>query len=253
MIATISPFEPEDFGVSALAQLAMQHSGAVGYALYALEPESGVLILQGNAGAALPQPQDLTMSQGVARRAGIVVISYPIRLESSLLGTLAFGFQGDAAPEERVAVLDRLARVIERVYSLPHTTARLFHKINRVEAELAASKITLRAQGLLGAAPVCETIERIDLIEQQVENMLRTWRLKQILEDFLKKTEEKLSKRKLTSQAKTLLQEAYGLSEEEAYHFLRISSRRTQRPVREIAQELIARNAGDVGEACQMS
>ncbi len=96
MTATIPSFQSEESSVSTLAQLAMHLTGADGYALYALDQESGALIVQFSAGASLPQPQDLAMLNGVARRPGIVVISYPFRLEGSLIGTLAFSFRGDS-------------------------------------------------------------------------------------------------------------------------------------------------------------
>jgi hypothetical protein len=238
MTATIPSFETEESSVSTLAQLAMHLSGADGYALYALDKESGALIVQCNAGVSLPRPQDLATSSGVARP-GIAVISYPLRLEGSLIGTLAFAFRGDSVPGERIEILDRMARAVENVYCLPHSAARLFDKINRAEAELAASKIVARARGILGGASASETLAGIALVEQHVEQAVRTWRLKPILEDLLQEAQEKISERKLANQAKTLLQDAYGMSEEEAHRHLRHTSRRTQRPVKEVAQRLI--------------
>ncbi len=85
------------------------------------------------------------------------------------------------------------------------------------------------------------------MVERHVEQAIRSWRLKPILEDLLQAAEQKVSERKLASQAKILLQDAYGLSEEEAYQHLRLTSRRTQRPVREIARKLIAQIAETEG------
>src|ERR1700677_4155961 len=106
MTAATPSLETKPSSVSALAHLAMHHSGADGYALYALDAESGALIVQHSAGTSLPRPQDLPISHGVARRRGSVVISYPLRLEGSLIGTLAFVFQGDTVAEERISILD---------------------------------------------------------------------------------------------------------------------------------------------------
>jgi hypothetical protein len=240
-----SPFlEAKESSVSTLAELAMHHSGAEGYALYALDSESGALIVECSAGTSLPRPQDLTISRGTAHRRGSVVISYPLRLEGSLLGTLAFVFRGDTVTDERIAILDRMARTVESVYCLPHSAARLFEKVNRMEAEVAASKIAARAQGILGGASLNETLERIDLIEQHVEHTVRSWRLTPLLEDLLKEAEQRISDRRLTSQAKTLLQRAYGMSEEQAYIELRNTSRRMRRPIVEVARELIAEANG---------
>jgi hypothetical protein len=246
--ATIPSFETEESSVSTLAQLAMHLSGADGYALYALDKESGALIVQCNAGASVPRPQDLAISNGIARRPGIVVLSYPLRLEGSLIGTLAFAFRGDSVPGQRIEILDRMARAVESVYCLPHSAARLFDKINRAETELATSKIAARARGILGGASADETLARIALVEQHVEHAVQSWRLKPILEDLLQEAEQKVSERKLASQAKTILQDAYGMSEEEAHRHLRHTSRRTQRPVREVAQRLIERIAETEGQ-----
>jgi hypothetical protein len=248
MTTIIPSLETNQSSVSTLAQLAMQHSGAEGYALYALDTESGALIVEYSAGASLPRPQDLTISRGVARRSGSLVISYPLRLERSLLGTLAFAFQGDAVPDERITILDRLARAVETVYCLPHSASRLFEKINKMEAEVAASKIAARAKGILGGsfpdASRNDALEKIDLIEQHVEHTVRSWRLTPLLEDLLKEAEQRTSERRLTSQAKTLLQYIYGMSEEQAYTHLRNTSRRTRRPLGDVAREFIGGAAG---------
>jgi ANTAR domain len=244
MTASIPSLETKESSVSILAELAMRHSGAEGYALYALDTESGALLLKHSAGASLPRPQDLTISRGLARRRGSVVVSYPLRLEGSLLGTLAFAFQGDSVAEQRISILDRLAGAVEIVYCLPHSATRLFEKINRMEAEVAASKIAVRAQGLLRGASLNEALERIDLIEQHVAHTMRSWSLTPLLQDLLQKAEAKVSERRLTSQAKSLIQDAYGLSEEQAYAHLRNISRRTRRTLGEVAREFIAEAAG---------
>jgi hypothetical protein len=260
MTAAIPSLETKESSVSTLAQLAMHHSGAEGYALYALDTESGALIVQYSAGTSLPRPQDLTISRGVARRRGSVVISYPLRLEGSLLGTLAFAFQGDRVSDERTAILDRMARAVESVYCLPHSAARLFEKINRMEAEVAASKIAARAQGLLGGASLGtslstppgtslgtsfnEALGKIALIEQHVEHTVRSWRLTPLLADLLAEAEAKIAERRLASEAKIAIQHAFGMSEEQAYTHLRNTSRRTRRPIAEVAREFISGTAG---------
>jgi hypothetical protein len=248
MTAAIPSLEANESSLSTLAELAVHHSGADGYALYALDTESGALIVQHSAGVSLPRPQDLTTSRGVARRLGSVVLSYPLRLEGALLGMLAFAFQGDSVADERIVILDRMARVVESIYCLPYSAARLFEKINHLEAEVAASKIAARAQGILGDASPgslpgsspSDTLTKIDLIDKHVEHTVRTWRLTPLLEDLLREAEEKLSERKLTSQAKALIQRTHGMSEEQAYAHLRNASRRSRRPLSEVAREFIA-------------
>jgi len=60
-----------------------------------------------------------------------------------------------------------------------------------------------------------------------------------MLEQRLRELEEEIAERKLTTQAKVVLQSAYGMSEEQAHLHLRTISRRSRKPLREIAREVI--------------
>ncbi len=153
---------------------------------------------------------------------------------------------------KRIAILDRMARVVESIYCMPYSAVRLFEKINRLEAEVAASKIAARAQGILGDALPGSSpndaltkidLAKIDLIDKRVGTHDSHRRLTPLLEDLLREAEEKLSERKLTSQAKALIQRTYGMSQEQAYAHLRNASRRSRRPLSEVARELIAEAA----------
>ena len=60
-----------------------------------------------------------------------------------------------------------------------------------------------------------------------------------MLEQALRALEEEIAERKLTNQAKAVLQSAYSMSEEQAHLHLRTISRKSRRPLKEIARELI--------------
>jgi hypothetical protein len=227
--------------VSALADLAMRVSGASGYALYAADPESGAFIVEFHAGVPVPTPRELTLTQSRPAPGVPNVISYSLRLEESLIGRLTFAFRDDSIPEERIQLLDRLARIIESLYALPHSATRLFERVNQIEAELTVGKVVARAQGMLTTNGSEDILGRIQQIEEHVEKAARTWRLRPLLAELLQDAEEELSNRKLTIQAKNVLQAAYGMSEEDAYHRLRNASRHMRRPVAEIARNVLAR------------
>jgi hypothetical protein len=237
--------ETQQESISALAHLAMRYSGADSYALYVLDPSTGALELRSSAGPCPPKPGDLTINVSLFQRQGRSMRSYPLRVSASVVGMLAFSFGATPIPEDRIEVLDRMARAIETLHCLPYLAAQLFDRVNGVETDIVTAKIGTRAQGLLDdnrqeEAPHSEAIE---VIERHLETVLRSSRLWMALERLLRDGEEELAERKLTTQAKTLLQQVHGMSEQEAYQHLRAASRRSRKPIPDIAREVIT---GDV-------
>ncbi len=236
--------------ISALAQLAIRYSGANSYGLYVLDRSTGALNLRSSAGPCPPTPKDLTVNVSLTQvqdhRNGRSVRSYPLRASGSVVGMLAFSFPGTPVPEDRLGILDRMARAIETLYCLPCVAKQLFDRVNGVETEIVTDKIGTRAQGLLEDTSKDEAPhqEAIDVIERHVESVLRSSRLWSALERLLHDGEEELAERKLTAQAKTLLQEVHGMSEQEAYQHLRNASRRTRKPIPAVARELIMGDGG---------
>jgi len=70
-----------------------------------------------------------------------------------------------------------------------------------------------------------------------------------VYDELLLHLEERVEERKLLSKAKAALQERWGISEEEAYVYMRIRSQSSRKRLRDIANELIS-HAGD--EPCRM-
>ncbi|HLI84412.1 MAG TPA: ANTAR domain-containing protein [Bryobacteraceae bacterium] len=211
-----------------LALLAMRETGAAGYGLYAYESGGAVPVRLYGCGLPIPAgPQE-----------GLAVARFGLHVENRKLGFVAFVFRALAVPEEANRTLERLARTLESVWSLfvtPQTVIELAKRISRRQAELADLKVAERAQGFLhhgepGASEIMAT---------HVECVLRARRLEAFLEQCARDLEGQIEERKVIAQAKNLLQAAHGVSEEEAYAQLRLSSRRSRRRIFEVAHQLI--------------
>jgi len=115
-------------------------------------------------------------------------------------------------------------------------------RIGELEAELVDAKIAARLSGLLVDGAGAKNL--IDTIESHVEVVLRPKGFGAMLEQTLRELEDEIAERKLTTQAKAVLQSAQGMSEEQAHLHLRTISRKSRRPLKQVALELIeARNA----------
>jgi|SRR5579883_679978 len=110
-------------------------------------------------------------------------------------------------------------------------------QIGELQAELADSKIGDRARGLLdqpGGRPGA-----IETMERHIETVLRASQSLRLLEKTSQQLEEELAERKLTQIAKSILMQTCGMSEEQAHLHLRSLSRKSRRPLKAIAQDLI--------------
>jgi hypothetical protein len=158
----------------------------------------------------------------------------------SVVGILAFSVRTETIPENQLALLDRMAKSIETPFCLPYLSAQLFARVNELESDIAASKTSARSEGLLEDGAQTDAIP---IIENHVNTVLRSSRLWSSLQQLLRDGEEELTQRKVASRAKTVLQRVHGMTEEQAYHYLRIASRRTRKPVREVANHRLAGGA----------
>jgi hypothetical protein len=210
-----------------LALLAMQETGAEGYVLYANEND-GIPVRLCSCGLAVPTgPQE-----------GLSVARLPLRVQNREVGSLAFVFRGREVPEQAGRPLKRLVRTLESIWSLYATPDRaidLVTRITRQQAELADLKIADRAQGFL-VHPEPGAGEAMAL---HVECVLRARRFEALLDQFARDLEDQIQERKVITRAKSLLQSAHGLTEEEAHAQLRLSSRRSRRRLVDVAHQLI--------------
>jgi hypothetical protein len=211
-----------------LALLAMRETGAAGYALYAFESGGTVPVRISGCGVAVP----------AGPRPDLSVAQFGLQVDGRKAGFVVFVFQAPAVPEGARETLERLARALESIWSLfvtPKAVIELAHRISRRQAELADLKIAERAQGFLNhPAP-----DSGDTMTLHVECVLRARRFEAVLEQFARDLEDQIEERKVIALAKDLLQSRHGVTEDEAYAQLRLSSRRSRRRIFEVAHQLI--------------
>jgi hypothetical protein len=141
--------------------------------------------------------------------------------------------EGGGARERYSALVAALRRREQSIQSYAWQAAR----IGEMEAELVDDKIATRAAGLLEEWRLDR--DAIALLEAHLEGVLRLGGFGTMLEQASRALEEEIAERKLTNQAKAVLQSAYSMSEEQAHLHLRTISRKSRRPLKEIARELI--------------
>jgi hypothetical protein len=211
-----------------LALLALRETAAAGYAIHRFD---------GN-GAICLSAYGLSLAEG--REEGLLVAQFSLRVEAIEVGTLSFVFRGRGIPENAGAVLERLARTIESVWLLsyiPDTLIQLATRIGRLQAELADLKIADRARSFLAHPEPNST----GILASHVESVLQARRLEAQLQQLVGELENQIHERKLISEAKSLLQRSYGLTEEAAYARLRVTSHRSRRRLGDVAQQVIER------------
>ena len=145
-----------------------------------------------------------------------------------------------AARETTAAVLTRfhaVADAIRRREQAIKTYAQQAARIGEMEAELIDAKIAARVSGLM--ADGARNGDAIGTVEDHLAGVLRPSQFGTMLEQRLKELEEEIAERKLTAQAKAVLQNVYGMSEEQAHLHLRTISRKSRRALKEVARELI--------------
>jgi ANTAR domain-containing protein len=234
--------DPLRQSVTSLARFAMQAAGADGYSWCEVDSATGALVPRYSNGVSVPLWEKIVGASALTSRDGTAVFSYPVRAEGELTGLLAFVFRRDAIQEEELAILNRMAALIESLLAVPHTTTRLAAKIGRLDAELAGIKIAERTHGLLATGVIDP--DAVEGIVLHVETVLQSRRFGTVLERLLPDLQERVEERKAVVRAKALLQGVHGMTEEEAYLHLRYRSRSTRRRLGEVAQELIEHGRG---------
>ncbi len=141
---------------------------------------------------------------------------------------------GRNALERTVAAIEALWTLLEKQRGY----AGLAIRIGELEAELAGSKIQDRAEGLISAAkPGSQVTARI---VEHVESVIARSE-SGVLERTVAELEREIEERAWTARAKVLLQ-ASGMSEDEAHRHLRVTSRRTRKPLIDVAREVLEGN-----------
>lgn len=213
--------EPFQNSLAALAQVALEASGAEGYAFFRRRPDSAELIPHFAAGQSVD---------------GGNVVTYPLGSD----GVFAIVFRDEARRER----LDRMVPAIASVWTAARTTVRyseLATHVADLETRLMDSRISDRVRGYL-AGP--SQASAFDTILRHVESVLNPKPAEQALEKLSQELEQEVEERRLTNRAKAILRSVHGMSEEQAHVHLRKTSRQTRRKIKEIAEDLI-RNYSD--------
>jgi hypothetical protein len=220
-----------------LAVLATREAGADGYALYLCDPGRGHNLLNG-AGEAIEETD-------LAQRACRSIVTFPLRTPSGESAVLAFTFGRRAITATAKSRLCRMSAAIERVWELANTSSGLMKiavQIGELEAQLADWKILSRARGYLETSGNREH-DVVEAVSRHVQNVLRPFESSALFENRRKELESELEERDLTEQAKAALRKTSGLSEDAAHLHLRMLSRKSRRPLREIALEVLKQPA----------
>jgi AmiR/NasT family two-component response regulator len=145
-----------------------------------------------------------------------------------------------AAREAARSVQERFDALMEAVRRRERATqsyAQQAARVAELEVELLHAKIASRAGGLLEDG--ARDGDVIGAIESHVEGVLRPNEFGTMLERTLFQLEDEIVERRLMAQAKEMLQRAYSMSEEQAHLHLRMLSRKSRRPQKEVARALI--------------
>jgi AmiR/NasT family two-component response regulator len=223
-----------------LASLAMREAGADGYVLFRRSPDGG---LHRVSGSGVPITEEL-----LSGTPGFNVARYTLRAGDDPTGILAFAYANRTVTEAARSRLCRMAVAISQAWQLSETAeaiAAAALEIGRLETELADSKIATRTLGYLEDPPDAGDV--VDAIARHVQSVLSRVELNTLLQKRKQELEKELEERQVTSRAKAVLRETAGLSESEAHVHLRMLSRKTRRPIREIALEMVEHERTEFG------
>jgi ribosomal protein S19E (S16A) len=221
-----------------LAEIAASRAGAEGYAIYEVDPATGVRELRLACGAPVPD-SDV---------AGLKVDSFALQISDDVRGILAFVFRGRSITPAGRKMLERIAGAMESVWRLtllPGAYARSAARIGELEIHLVDSKIRDRACGMLAGilANPGSDLDVIDTIVRHVESVLRPGQLRTVLTQLTSEVEQEIAERALTSRAKAALQRRYGMSEDQAHVHLRLLSRKGRRRLTDVARQVLEETA----------
>lgn len=229
--------QPFRNSLSTLAALAMRETGAEGYGYFERVGENGALKRLFSRGVTIME----TALDAEPRPASLA--TYPLRRNDLVDGILAFAFPNPWEPSGVRVRLDQIAERIAMVWSASGTPQHyhdLIVRLGELETQLLDSKIADRAHGFLSSG---SQQDLAGTIARHVDGILRPTETRRVLEKIVQDLEAEVEERQMTAVAKAVLQGATGMSEEEAHAHLRALSRRSRKPLREVALALIKRQS----------
>ncbi|MEQ1886665.1 MAG: ANTAR domain-containing protein [Bryobacteraceae bacterium] len=221
--------------LEALAQLALQETGALAFEYYEIDEESGAKVRLAHGGVPMLETP-------------AVIVEYALHHDGEQDARIAFTFAASGAANavasgaanEARERLDRIAASIESLWTAGPVEAyqNLLQRLAGIEVQLIDSKIADRARGFLTAQAKSDPA---DAIARHVEGVLRPSQARITLEQAVAELEEEMEERKLVAAAKEILQSEHGMSEEQAHSELRIASRKSRKRLKEVALYIIER------------
>jgi len=161
-------------------------------------------------------------------------VEYPLRAGSAIVFT--FGSDGEA--RRAGPLLDRIVAAMLAIgeEAVADRYASLASRVSDLQARLTDSKIADRVRGYLNDATNSDPTEAII---RHVETVLRPARSRVLLEQALSELEAEIEERELVGKAKQILRAVYSVSEEQAHIELRLRSRKSRKPLKEVALQVI--------------
>ena len=231
--------KPFENSLRALAQVAVRETGADGFAFFRVNPETSSAVRFEAGGTPI--------SEGAVAGGN----THP-RLAAYTLandGMVVFTFPDETGVASARSRLDRVAGAIQAVWSAARSSGRYAQLANQVadlEVCLLDSKIADRVRGMLGSGGASDTLEAIAI---HVEGILRPDSTRLTLERISRELEDEMEERRVTNRAKAILQSVHGMSEEQAHIYLRQSSRRTRKRLKDVAIDLIENHSARLSGA----
>ena len=219
--------------ILALARLAFQETSATGFALFHKTYEAPRLVPVTGLGREIS-------ARAALEDEHLPLVAFPLHTEDAADGFAAFSFEDRTASERAREPLNRMREALEIIWSARIPEARHFELvagISALEARLIGSKITDRAQGLLAGE---RGSDPLGAMANHVRTVVRPGVAIRALESIVKELEDELEERRVTGQAKALLQATQSLSESQAHTHLRVLSRKSRRPLKDVAMDVIA-------------
>jgi AmiR/NasT family two-component response regulator len=164
------------------------------------------------------------------------IVEYPLRTGSAVVASVVFAFCSDTEALKARPRLARIAAAMQAIWSAADRYSHLVRRVSDLEAQLIDSKITDRAHGLLTGET---NLDPTEAIARHVDSVLRPTPTTSFLEQVLSEREDEIEERRLVAQAKEILCAADRLSEEQAHHQLRLMSRKSRKPLKAVAQQVI--------------
>jgi len=162
------------------------------------------------------------------------IVEYPLQAGSAIV----FTFGSDAEAKRARPLLDRIVAAMlaigEEAAADPY--ASLARRVSDLQARLTDSKIADRVRGYLTDDTNSDPTEAI---VRHVETVLRPARSRVLLEQALSELEAEIEERELVDRAKQILRAAHSVSEEQAHIELRLRSRKSRTPLKEVAKQVI--------------